>query len=548
MSAEKTAIIYARVSTARQADDELPIAGQIERCQAKASDLGATVVRVFSDGGISGQSDNRPAFQDAIAFCEAFEPDYFLTWSTNRFGRNKIDAGLYKRRLDRCGIEIVYILTPIDRSSDGGWMLEGVLEIFDEYYCRQVSADTLRSLMKNAREGHWNGGNPPFGYRPEPDPNYPKRKRLQPDDIESDVVRRIFEMRLQGRGTKTIAMALNENNMLHRDRLWSKGAISSVLRNEAVIGRTVFGRKDRAAARNRPRDQWIVVDSHEPIVSLEVWGRVQSLMGDSALAGGGTPKSHYIFTGILRCGVCGSSMQMESASGRSKQYHYYNCRSHQKTGACPSRRISSPDFDQFLVDEILTKLLTPKNLKQALIEIKETCGEWARDHNRRRRALLKQAESTTTKLNRLYDLFELHGKEAPNLADLTRRLRAHNAEIKRIEQAIGDVDAEQPPTVEVTPSDVDDLAEILRTAVMSNDDPKQLRHFFSTFIRAIVVENDRVVIEYDPEKLVNRPVTEAVHSEVIWLPGRTPLRTRQGESNRTRSLTISLPDRFCRAA
>ena len=160
---KKTAIIYARVSTTRQAEEELPIQGQVEQCINKASALGADVVREFVDEGISGRSDARPAFQDAIAYAETLTPDYFICWSTSRFSRNKLDAALYKLRLGKAGVHIVYVSLNIDRDSDAGWMTEGVLELFDEFSSRQVAADTMRSMVKNARDGYRNGGRPPFG-------------------------------------------------------------------------------------------------------------------------------------------------------------------------------------------------------------------------------------------------------------------------------------------------------------------------------------------------------------------------------------------------
>ncbi len=87
---DKTAVIYARVSTVRQADEELPIASQIEQCKAKAESLGARVDRVFVDEGKSGRTDERQAFQDAINYCELAFPTYLVTWSTSRFSRNKL--------------------------------------------------------------------------------------------------------------------------------------------------------------------------------------------------------------------------------------------------------------------------------------------------------------------------------------------------------------------------------------------------------------------------------------------------------------------------
>lgn len=79
MTGEKMAVIYARVSTARQAEDELPLESQIAQCKEKSAALDARVDRVFVDHGISGTHDQRPAFQDAIAYCEAMSVDYLVT-------------------------------------------------------------------------------------------------------------------------------------------------------------------------------------------------------------------------------------------------------------------------------------------------------------------------------------------------------------------------------------------------------------------------------------------------------------------------------------
>ena len=78
----KTAIIYARVSTARQADDGLPVESQIEQCRAKASSIGARVVQVFRDDGISGRTSKRPGLLGAFSFVEEQRIDYFICWST----------------------------------------------------------------------------------------------------------------------------------------------------------------------------------------------------------------------------------------------------------------------------------------------------------------------------------------------------------------------------------------------------------------------------------------------------------------------------------
>ncbi|UUZ68043.1 recombinase family protein [Polaromonas sp. P2-4] len=120
----KRAIIYARVSSKRQADDGLPIESQLERCRAKAEALGAEVVREFVDGGISGATDKRPAFQEAINFCSLMNVDYFITWSSSRFARNLMDAGRYKLVLQTYRTRLTYVSSDVDVTTDDGWLMD----------------------------------------------------------------------------------------------------------------------------------------------------------------------------------------------------------------------------------------------------------------------------------------------------------------------------------------------------------------------------------------------------------------------------------------
>ena len=90
---DKAAIIYARVSTLAQAEEELPIESQLEVCRRKAAELDAVVLREFVDAGISGRTDQRRAFQDALAFCRMNRVDYFVVWNTARFARVVLGPG-----------------------------------------------------------------------------------------------------------------------------------------------------------------------------------------------------------------------------------------------------------------------------------------------------------------------------------------------------------------------------------------------------------------------------------------------------------------------
>ncbi len=180
------------------------------------------------------------------------------------------------------------------------------------------------------------------------------------NSIEASTIKKIFNLRLQGLGAKSIALQLNHSEISNRGKKWNKLTILGLLRNQACIGNTVFGRKDRMTGRVRPEAEWSIVPSHEPIITMDVWQSVQKVIEkDAPCVGKGSPHSHWKFTGMLQCSQCGSSLQIESAKGSSKRYYYYNCRKAQSSGQCPNRRIPAPALDYWLVEVICQKIFTP---------------------------------------------------------------------------------------------------------------------------------------------------------------------------------------------
>ncbi len=518
---KKTAVIYARVSTARQAAEELPIEGQLERCRKKAEEMGAVVMHEFVDAGLSGRAENRPEFQAMLSFCEAHEPDYLVTWSTSRLARNRLLAVVTKGHLERAGTQVVYVAMSIDSTTDSGWMTESMMEIFDEYFSRQVSKDTMRSMMKNAESGFFNGGTPPLGYRSAPSPKNHARRVLEIHPHEAEQVRDIFEMRLNGKGAKSIAEQLNTQCQTRRGSPWRKNAILSLLRNEAMVGRVVFNRKDSRTGKKRPRSEWVVVDAHKPLIDSGTWTAVQKIMDDeSHPAANGSGTSTHLFTGLLRCGVCGGSMQIRTGTGRSKTYSYYACRNRVYNGTdCTMPSLPAQALDDYLIDVISSKVFKEENLRVVVLELMDAAGDWSIDHDRRVKGLERELGKATKKNDRIFEVMEELGKNTPNLHDLTRRLRGNNKEIKDIESRLADLEAELPPEVDITPDDVDELREVLTAAIKGKENPKKIRTFLRGFIKQIVVDDEHLTIRYYADRLTTPPPVRRKDRTVCnWLP------------------------------
>jgi len=522
MTKGKKAVIYARVSTVRQAEDELPIDSQVNQCRKRADELGASVVKTFIDAGLSGRTDQRPEFRDAIDFCELTCPDYFITWSTSRFARSKYDAALYKMRLQRCGTQIVYISFPVERDTDAGFLTESILEIFDEFHSRQIASDTKRSMLRLASQGYFCGGRPPFGFASVPS-DCGKHRVLQRVEEEAEIAELIFELRESGIGAKSIADDLNIQGFTNRGRRWEQRAVLTVLRSEALIGMVVFNRKDRATQRRRPTDQWVRVRSHEPVIDEARWHLVQQMIDDDApKRAGGSPRSTLLFTGIARC-HCGAALQTETATGRSgKRYHYYQCLRAKRGDGCSGRRLPAAAFDQHVLGVIGKQIFSPENLRTVMADIAEISIESRKNRNSRIRKKQSQIKTIEDRQRNLFAVLELHGRDAPDLGDLTTRLRHNKAEIERLEQQLDEIEREEYPDIQITEADINDMQSFLMQAITSPENIKTARALLAELIAEISVGSEQITIRYRPEYLLQ---AAPVRSEVNWLPGRHLLRT-----------------------
>jgi site-specific DNA recombinase len=519
----KRAIIYARVSSKRQADDGLPIESQLDRCRAKAVALGAEVVREFVDAGISGSTDKRPAFQEAINYCSLMNVDYLITWSSSRFARNLMDAGRYKLVLKTYRTHLTYASSDVDVSTDDGWLMDNFFALFDEHVSRRVSSDTRRSMLKAAGDGYFMGGRVPFGYAVVPDG---QRRRLVPHPTESASVKQIYDMSLGGQGTKVIAMVLNEAGQFMRGKRWAKNTVNFILGSEIYCGVSIFNRMSRRVP--NPPELWIRVKSHEPIIDAETFGRVQAGMTERRPERvGGTPRSHAVFAGLLRCGHCQGALSVINGTSRNKtRYHYYACDKHIRgKELCTFKNVRVNELDPWLVGELLDKVLTPETVRGVVRDATAMSGQWARDRQLRRDSLVRELRGTEAKRSKLYSVLELMGTEAPNLADMGPRLRELNDQIKNLERSIIQLEDEPTGPMDAPDLDIDEVTGMLRGLVEHCEDPKKLRTFMESFVEHAVVMGDTVEVHYNEGRMMS--AGNPVRCGNKWLPILGTLRTKR---------------------
>jgi len=160
----KMVAIYARVSSDRQ-DVDLSISAQLKALREYAARNGYTVIKEFVDEAESGRSTARPAFREMISMARMKHPPFqmILVWKLSRFARNREDSIIYKSLLRKQGIQIVSINEHIEDTPTGR-LMEGIIEVIDEFYSSNLAQDVIRGMRENASRGFFNGSRPPFGY------------------------------------------------------------------------------------------------------------------------------------------------------------------------------------------------------------------------------------------------------------------------------------------------------------------------------------------------------------------------------------------------
>lgn len=522
----KRAVVYARVSTERQADEGLSVDSQIDACQRKAAELGAAVVGVYRDDGISGTTDARPGFRAAIHHC-ARGIDYLVCWSSSRFARDQHDAITYKRELAAGGTRLVYASQQLDLSTHEGWLADSFQQIIDENYSRQVSADTRRSMIKAASDGYFMGGREPFGYRAVPVPGT-QRRRLEVDEAEAAVVRWMFAQSAEGAGAVAIARDLNRQGHTLRGRRWGKTTVLNLLKSEVYMGKVIYNRFDRKTRRERPQSEWIRVDAHAPIVLPEAFQAAQRAMDDRVPTAGHVPANTlHLFAGLLSCEICQAGMKMTSGKGRNgTHYHYYACNSAVQGKGCGFKPLPADRFDQWMLGVLLDRVLTTENMTSLVDQLEGAAERWVRDRAARRAALVVEMRTAESRRSKLFDVLETHGKDAPGVNEMGPRLRELNDTIQRLERALAAVEDEQPPAVGLVDVEPAEAAAVLRRMVEECQDPMTLRGFVASIVEGIVVGPNEVRADYRPDCLIHE-AGAMVHSTRNWLPVVRLLRTAQ---------------------
>lgn len=356
-SKKKRVCAYIRVSSDKEAQLDSLENQEAYFIRKYAQETGCEFVGIYSDVGISGTSEKRPAFQEMLNACMCGEIDLIHTKSISRFARNTVTVLEVSRQLKSLGIGIYFEEQDINTMSAEGELMLTVLASFAQEESYNISENQKWAIQKKfARGDVMINTNRFLGYDKDKDGN------LIINEKEAEIVRMIFRMYLGGDGTFRIAKKLNELGIpTVTGKQWHETTIRGMLKNEKYKGDCLLQKYyvpkvgGATVANDGKVKSYYITGNHEAIIPKEEWDAVQRLRKERAeernIDTKNTQKfkNRYPLSGKLICPYCGKHLRRLYAY---KKY-VWACSTYIDKGKKVCRGIRIPECvtDEWTIDE-----------------------------------------------------------------------------------------------------------------------------------------------------------------------------------------------------
>lgn len=438
--AGKKVAIYARVSTARQADNNVSIPDQIARCERFVLDSGGVPIETYVEPGGSATTTARPVYLRMIEDARAGKFKVIVTFALSRLFRNALDYMQTRAELRSCGIKLISV-TQNFADDPAGELALSMCALFDEYQSAENAKHVKRTMLENARNGYWNGQKPPLGYKISsvPQPKGKDRKKLEIDEEKAYLPRFIYETYVSGTadgpiGITKLAHLLNQRGETLDGRQFHVSNVHAILTNTAYVGVAFFNKRDSRAKKVRPKSEWIPIPV-PALIDEDLFYRVQAQMAarDPKMGVNADKSNTNLLTGKVICGTNpqdGCRAGMTTATAKSGCYKYYACNNRRTAGKtqCTGRWTSMPMLDDIVVENVIEHVLKPDRLSKLL----EAWLAHSTEGETRDRAELKGLRSRLTMLD----------GESANVIGLVRK-GLMKADDPQIEKELGQISAQK---------------------------------------------------------------------------------------------------------
>ncbi len=329
MNEKETKIIaglYPRVSTEDQSRFGHSLDEQEDRLKKLCEFKDYEIYKVYREEGVSAKNTNRPKFKEMIQDMKDGKINKIIVYKLDRLTRSIKDLETICSLLEEYHCDLESVAEEINTGNANGKFFIRMLTILAQLEIERTSERTKFGLVGAARKGHISGS-PPLGYTKKD-----KSKKLVINEIEADVVRRIFNMYLEGYSVCYICDTFNKENILNRN--WPTTTVDKILSNKLYIGVIEHGKRNK--------DNVLIFEDVVPaIIDKTTFECVQKRKEKNLK--NYKRKRTYIFMQKILCPKCHKIMGGESStSGTGDKHIYYKCN-------CCKKRISEKKIEKELI-------------------------------------------------------------------------------------------------------------------------------------------------------------------------------------------------------
>lgn len=283
----------------------------------------------FQDDGYTGANFSRPGVSKLLEKVRNGEIDCIIVKDLSRFSRDYIEIGAYLEQIfPFAKVRFIAVNDGYDSERFKGnvaGMDTSFKNLMNDLYCKDISVKVKSALKMKKENGIYANGSCTFGYRKDPN----DRHKLLIDEEEADIVRRIFQMTLDGISSHKIAQTFNAEGvktpieykmergiatMTPKGKRfeWSGSTICQMLRNATYAGDIVYDKYETPQVSGRsilkPRSEWKVFrNHHEAIIDRDIFEYIQKSRGVKRAV----KYQRHPLIGKMECGYCHKSLKIE---------------------------------------------------------------------------------------------------------------------------------------------------------------------------------------------------------------------------------------------
>ena len=370
MFTDKITALYCRLSN----DDDLQgesnsITNQKAILKKYADENGLGNTQFYVDDGFSGTNFNRPDFIRMMEDVKSGKIGTIITKDLSRFGRDYLMTGQYiEMILPDYDVRYIAINDNVDTLRSKNEMMV-FKNIFNDWYARDCSKK-IKAVFKAKGQSGKPLGKPPYGYKKsETDKNV-----WIVDDEAAEVVRRVFQMCIDGYGPAQIAKALRNDNILiptayeqskgkggtrpfRNPTYWGEQTINKMLDRIEYAGHTANFKTKKKSYKNKkkidnPKSEWqIFENTHPAIISQHDFDLVQELRKNKRRI----QKCEEVnpFSGIVYCADCGKKMYLCRAKSINTDQEHLKCGTYAKRkDECSAHFIRTVVLEELVLKEL----------------------------------------------------------------------------------------------------------------------------------------------------------------------------------------------------